>query len=621
MLVRGRRGSIPEDVIDDVRTRSDIVEVISECGVALRPAGRDYKGLCPFHDEKTPSFTVSPSKQIFYCFGCQKGGNVISFVREHEAKSFIESVEWLAARLNISLPESGGHESVARKRFQTLEDLNRFAVSYYTERLTKEPEGASALAYLTRRGVQPKVMRDFKLGYAPSGGRELIRAATSEGYTIQQLIDAGLIKDGDRGPQSRFWNRVLFPINNERGVPIGFGGRALSDEQQPKYLNTPATTLYDKSRVLYNLDRARQPIYRRQQVLLVEGYMDVLMLCQSGIENVVASSGTSLSEEHALLLKRFAPEVVIVYDGDASGFEAAGRGLNRLLGVGLQVRVALLPAGEDPDSFTRREGAEGFRALTARAINLIEFQIQASIQRQDMHRVDVKAGIVREVVETLLNVTDRVALREYVRYAGRELHVEESVIWGALRDSGFKGEGVSGNRQVRKKREERVPVRVQIERQLLAALVWHPGLIGSVKSEFHYEDFTHPVARGVSRLLWEASDELGDESGSVDIDSVLDKCSEERLTAFISSVLLKQAPPARLLAARVAGCLKKLQDFLLKDLEQRVRSHASSEGADEYETLAALVELSNQRRALRVAESSSVSEDMNLKEGGVDDGF
>ena len=215
------RGPVPPDTIDEIRSRSDIVEVISECGVVLRPAGRDYKGLCPFHDEKTPSFTVSLQKQMFYCFGCQTGGNVISFVQKHEGKNFIETLEWLAGRLNIDLPDQDVRGSANRKRFTSLEDLNRFAVEYYHNQLLIDRASASAMQYLKHRGVQLKSLRSFQLGYAKAGRREFIKVATDKGFTIQQLIDAGLIKDEDRGPQDRFWNRVLFPIYNERGVPVG----------------------------------------------------------------------------------------------------------------------------------------------------------------------------------------------------------------------------------------------------------------------------------------------------------------------------------------------------------------------------------------------------------------
>ena len=450
-----KRNYVPRETVDEIRSRSDIVEVISECGVVLRPAGQSYKGLCPFHDEKTPSFTVSPQKQMFYCFGCQTGGNVITFVHKHEGKDFRETLEWLAARLNIALPTQDPRESANQKRIRSLENLNHFAVEYYHRQLLTERTAARARQYLEHRGVQPKTLRSFQLGYAKLGRRDIVKAATDEGFTIQELVDVGLIKDEDRGPEDRFWNRILFPIQNERGIPVGFGGRALSEEHQPKYLNSPATNLYDKSKILYNLDKARQSIYKQQRVLLVEGYMDVLMLYQSGVENVVASSGTSLSEDHARLLKRFAPEVVIVYDGDVSGFQAAQRGLHRLLAEDLRVHIALLPTGEDPDSFTRQHGVDAFTELTHKAINLIEFQIQSAIQRQDIHRIDVKTQIVKEVTETLLNLKNRVERSEYIKYAARELHVDERVLWDELRNAGLKETSVSRPTAQKKVRHSR----------------------------------------------------------------------------------------------------------------------------------------------------------------------
>ena len=605
-----RKGLVPRETIDEIRSRSDIVEIISECGIALRPTGQSYKGLCPFHDEKTPSFTVSPQKQIFYCFGCQTGGNVISFVQKHEGKSFIETLEWLADRLNIALPNQDVRESANRKRFTTLEDLNRFAVEYYHRQLLTENIGGTAREYIKHRGVQSKTLRLFQLGYAKAERRDFVKVATDNGFTIQQLVDAGLIKDEDRGPQDRFWNRILFPIQNERGIPVGFGGRSLSEEHQPKYLNSPATILYDKSNVLYNLDKARQSIYKKQHVLLVEGYMDVLMLSQSGIENVVASSGTSLSENHANLLKRFAPEVVIVYDGDVAGFQAAQRGLDRLLTEGLRVRIALLPTGEDPDSFVKQHGATAFAELTDKAINLIEFQIQVAIQQQDIHRVDVKAQVVKELVQTLLSVNNRIERSEYVKYASKELHVEENVLWQELRDAGFKE--TSAPRQMRQAKNvhEKLTPRAQIERQLIEALIQSPALIPHIKSQFDYQSFTEPSFVRIAQLLWEAYTDDED----VNIQTLIDECSDEKLSALISSMLLQKAPPPNL-QVRVDGCLKKLKHFLFQDVEQRVRSHALAEGADEMATLEELVNLSNQRRALRDRDVVDSPGD-SLNEGG-----
>lgn len=589
-----KRNHVPRETIDEIRNRSDIAEVISECGIALRPAGRDFKALCPFHTEKTPSFTVSVQKQIFHCFGCQTGGNVITFVQKHEGKSFIETIEWLAERQNIMLPTQDARESANQKRLRTLEDLNRFAVEYYHRQMLTERASEPARQYLKRRGVQPKTLRSFQLGYATSGRRELVKVATDKGFTIQQLVDVGLIKDEDKGPQDRFWNRILFPIQNERGVPVGFGGRALSEDHQPKYLNSPATSLYDKSNILYNLDKARQSLYKQQRVLLVEGYMDVLMLYQSGVEHVVASSGTSLSENHARLLKRFVPEVVIVYDGDTSGFQAAQRGLHQLLAEDLRVRVALLPAGEDPDSFTRQHGVDAFIELTDKAINLIEFQIQAVIQNRDIHRIDVKMQVVKEVTETLLNLRNRVERSEYIKYAARELRVDERVLWDELKDAGFKETSVPRQPSRRKVTPQKLSARAQIEHQLIEALIQNPALLSYVKSQFDCQHFTEPRFAKIAQLLWTA-DTNGEQ---MDIQTLINDSGDEALNAFVSSVLLRKTSPPNL-QARVEGCLKKLRNFHLQDLEQRVRSHALAEGADEMETLEQLVRLSNERRALR----------------------
>lgn len=610
-----KRNHVPRETIDEIRSRSDIVEVISECGVALRASGRNFKGLCPFHNEKTPSFTVSIEKQIFYCFGCQTGGNVISFVQKYEGKSFMETIEWLAERQNIILPTQDGRESAARKRFTTLEELNRFAVEHYHRQLLTERASESARQYLKRRGVQPKTLRSFQLGYATSGRRELVKIATDKSFTIQQLVDVGLIKDEDKGPQDRFWNRVLFPIQNERGTPVGFGGRALSEDHQPKYLNSPATVLYDKSNILYNLDKARQSFYKEQRVLLVEGYMDVLMLHQSGIENVVASSGTSLSENHARLLKRFVPEVVIVYDGDASGFQAAQRGLHQLLAEDLRVRVALLPSGEDPDSFTRQHGVDAFTELADKAINLIEFQIQAAIQNQDIHKVDVKTQIVKEVTETLLNLRSRVERSEYIKYAAKELRIDERVLWSQLKDAGFQETSAPRQTSREKVAPQKLSVRSQIEHQLIEALIQDPTLLPYVKSQFDYQHFTEPRFAKISKLLWEA--DMDDEP--IDIQALINDYGDEALNALVSNVLMRETSPPNL-QARIDGCLKKLRNFHLQDLEQRVRSHALAEGADERETLEQLVKLSNERRALRGREAEG-THDENLNEEGVDNGF
>lgn len=586
---------IPPEIIEEVRSRNNIVDVISECGVALKQTGTNYKGLCPFHEEKTPSFSVSSEMQIFNCFGCQTGGNVIHFLQKHEGKSFIESIEWLANRANITLPARDAKYSARQKRINDLNELSTFAVRYYHELLRTGQHSQHAREYLKNRGIVTKTTNLFQLGYAKAQRNDIVKAATHEGWTVEQLVDVGLIKNEDKGPQDRFWNRLLFPIYNERGVPVGFGGRALSNEHQPKYLNSPGTDLYNKSRILYNLDKARQSIARKKSAILVEGYMDVLMLYQHGIENVIAASGTSLSEEHAALLKRYTPEVVIVFDGDVSGLQAAQRGLNRLIAEEIRVRIALMPKGDDPDSFVKENGADAFTERIDKSINLIEFQIQAAVQEKNIRRPDVRTRVVRDVSELLMNIKNRVERAEYVKYAVRELNVDEGLIWRELRDLGLKGNLSYRTAAIRKTSAKKMTAREQIELQFIQSLLQAPEHIPAVKVKFDCNDITQPHLAKIAEMLWRSS-ENGD---TVEIQHILDNCEDEKLKGAISRLLIRGLS-VRANANHttiIEESLKELRDYIYQDVEQRVRSNAFSGGDDDLEKFKELVELSNQRRA------------------------
>ena len=587
------RNYIPTETIDEIRTQNDIVEVITECGVPLKQAGRNnYQGLCPFHQEKTPSFSVSQEMQIFKCFGCEAGGNVISFLQKHEGKTFFEAIEWLAERANISLPTRDAKVSARQKLISDLSELNRFAVKYYHELLRTGQHSQQAREYLKNRGVVSQTTNLFQLGYAKQQRRDLYKAATHEGWNVQQLVDAGLIKNEDKGPQDRFWNRILFPINNTQGVPVGFGGRALSNEHQPKYLNSPGTVLYNKSDILFNLDKAKQSISRKQTALLVEGYMDVLMLHQHGIENVIASSGTSLSENHASLLKRYTSEVVIVFDGDASGLQAAQRGLERLIAEEIHVRIALMPSGDDPDSFVKAHGADAFNELVDKAINLIEFQIQSAIQRDNIRQPEVKTQVVKDICTMLVNIKNRVERTEYVKYAVRELDIDEGLLWRELRDMGLKDSPSPRKTTTQKTTSTKLSIREKIESQFVQTLIQAPELISDIKTKFDYHDITNANLVRIAQLLWEATE--NDES--VNVQHILNTCEDDYVQDFISHALIKNQDFFNH-KERAEGCLKKLKGYIIQELEQRVRS--TSQDADDYESsLKELYELTKQRRAV-----------------------
>lgn len=585
------RNFLPPEKIDEIRTHNDIVEIIIECGVPLKQAGRNYQGLCPFHQEKTPSFSVSQEMQIFKCFGCDEGGNVIHFLQKHEGKTFFEAIEWLAERANISLPTRDAKVSARQKLISELSELNRFAVKYYHELLRTGQHSQQAREYLKNRGVVTQTINLFQLGYAKQQRRDLYKAATHEGWKVEQLVDAGLIKNEDQGPQDRFWNRILFPINNTQGVPVGFGGRALSNEHQPKYLNSPGTELYNKSNILFNLDKAKQSISRKRSALLVEGYMDVLMLHQHGIENVIAASGTSLSENHASLLKRYTSEAVIIFDGDASGLQAAQRGLERLIAEEIRVRIALMPEGDDPDSFVKENGADAFNELVDKAINLIEFQIQSAIQRDNIRQPEIKTQVIKDICNMLVNIKNRVERTEYVKYAVRELNVEEGLIWQELRDLGLKDSASPAKIKTQKPGTKKLSPREQIESQFIQTLIQAPELISGIKTQFDYHDITNENFVQIAQLLWDAT-----ENGEVDIQNILDSCEDDNIKNFISNALMSNHDfPYH--QARMEGCLNKLKGFMIQDVEQRVRS--TSQDSDDYESsLKELFELSNQRRAV-----------------------
>ncbi len=585
--------SIPPETVEEVRSRNNIVDVISECGVALRQVGSNHKALCPFHEEKTPSFSVSSERQMFYCFGCQAGGDVIKFLQKHEGKSFVESVEWLANRAHITLPARDAQYSARQKRINDLSELNTFAVKYYHELLRTGQHSQYAREYLKNRGIVAKTTKLFQLGYAKTQRNDFVKAATHEGWTVEQLVDVGLIKSEDKGPQDRFWNRLLFPIHNERGVPVGFGGRALSNEHQPKYLNSPGTDLYNKSKILYNLDKARQSIARKKSAILVEGYMDVLMLHQHGIENVIAASGTSLSEAHAALLKRYTPEVVIVFDGDVSGLQAAQRGLNRLIAEEIRVRITLMPKGDDPDSFVKENGVDAFTDRIDRSINLIEFQIQAAVQEKNIRRPDVITRVVKDVSELLVNIKHRVERAEYVKYAARELNVDAGLIWRELRDLGLKEpHTVSRHLSVNKAPVKKMTIREQIELQFIQSLLQAPEYIPAVKSVFDYNDISQPHLAKIAEMLWHASEN----GGTVETQHILDNCEDEKLNGAITRLLMSGQAISNHYAI-IQGCIKKLINYICQDVEQRERSDTVSEGDDDLEKLKKLVTLSNERRA------------------------
>ena len=395
---------IPEKFIDELLLRVDIVEII-DARVPLRKMGKDYKACCPFHEEKTPSFTVSPGKQFYHCFGCGAHGSAIGFLMEYERMSFPEAVEELAGHAGIPVPKEQGEVRAKPDPGVNLVEVLQQASRYYQRQLREHPQASLATEYLKRRGLSGEIAAAFGLGYAPDGWSNLLQALGKDAAAQEALQQAGLlVKKDDSSYYDRFRGRVMFPIHDYRGRIIGFGGRVLQQDE-PKYLNSPETPLFHKGSELYGLYQARDAVKREQRVLVVEGYMDVVALAQFGIDYAVATLGTATTREHLERLFRFTPEIIFCFDGDRAGLEAAWRALENALPVlhsGRQIGFLFLPEGEDPDSLVRKEGGAAFSARLRQIIPLPDFFFQTLAQEVDLNRLDGRAKLA-ELARPLLS--------------------------------------------------------------------------------------------------------------------------------------------------------------------------------------------------------------------------
>jgi DNA primase len=404
-------GQIPQRFIDDLLGRVDVVEVVGE-RVQLKKAGRNYSGLCPFHQEKTPSFTVSADKQFYHCFGCGANGNALRFLMEYDKLPFPEAVEQLAGRLGIEVPREGSDDPRAQQREKKRKEgvnLLELAASFYRERL-KMQEGQSAQRYLSGRGLSDEVIKTYGIGYAPAGWEALKQHLSERGIGEPVQVEYGLLihREDTGRTYDRFRDRVMFPIRDLRGRTIAFGGRVMGDDQ-PKYLNSPETPVFHKGRELYGLYEARQASSKLEQLVMVEGYMDVVALAQYGIHNAVATLGTATTEDHLTRLFRLVSRVVFCFDGDRAGRQAASRALETALPQmidGREARFLFLPEGDDPDTLVRREGSQAFQDRVTCAMPLSEFLFEQAAQGRDLNTVEGRERFASQVLEALNKVPE-----------------------------------------------------------------------------------------------------------------------------------------------------------------------------------------------------------------------
>lgn len=435
--------------IDHVQAAVDMVELVGQY-TQLRKTGSNYSGRCPFHEERTPSFSVNPVEKLFYCFGCGAGGNVFGFVQQKENLDFAAAVEYLADRYGIALEyeESDARGQAERQRRERLRSLLEKATAYYERVLRESPAAAAARAYLSQRGLTDEVCREFRLGFSLPGWSSLRDAARGANYTDEELVATGLVLPGKRGePYDRFRGRVMFPLADDRGRTLGFGARTMGDEK-PKYLNSPETLLYHKSEALFGLDRARGAAARDDCIYIVEGYTDVLALVQSGIGNVVASMGTSLTEQQLRRLARITRNLYLCFDADAAGIGAMSRALSLGRRLELALRVVRIPDGLDPaDYVLSGAGAEGFRQLVARAQTLLQFHVQLALDSNDLTRPDGRARAFARLKEVLGEASTPMERDEEVRSISDRLGLSGEAVAYLLRREGGTAAGQAGERQ------------------------------------------------------------------------------------------------------------------------------------------------------------------------------
>ena len=492
-----------DDLIEEIRMRNDIVDVISGY-VKLQRKGSSYFGLCPFHNEKSPSFSVSPSKQMYYCFGCGAGGNVFTFLMEYENYSFMEALRVLADRAGIQLPQQE-YSQEAKEQADlkaTLLEVNKLAAKYYYYQLRRE-NGAQGMAYLKGRELSEETINRFGLGYSDKFSNDLYRYLKSKNYSDEILRQSGLFNvDERRGMYDKFWNRVIFPIMDVNNRVIGFGGRVMGDAK-PKYLNSPETKIFDKSRNLYGLNIARTS--RKKNLIICEGYMDVISMHQAGFNNAVASLGTALTSQQASLLKRYTDEVLIIYDSDEAGVKAALRAIPMLKTAGLATKVINLKPYKDPDEFIKNMGKEAFQERLDQGMNSFMYELHALEQQYDMKDPQGKTDFFKETARKMLRFEDEIERNNYIQAVADSYRIEPENLRKMVNRMAMQGVGIqepmkpkSGQNRPREKQDGYE----MSQKLMLTWLTSYPEIFGQVSQYISPDDFTNPLYHTVAEMLY-----------------------------------------------------------------------------------------------------------------------
>jgi DNA primase len=542
---------ISDDKIDEIRNTADIVEVVSAY-VHLKKRGKNYLGLCPFHTEKTPSFTVSAEKQMYHCFGCGKGGNIFTFIMEMDKVSFVEAVRSLAAKSGINIPEESKPMTEEQTEFENYYAVCRFAGMHFFRNLTESDEGKEALQYFYKRGFSDEIIRTFGLGYAMNSWDAFVNKAQVEGFKSEDITKVGLARVRDDGSlYDYFRGRAMFPILSTQGRVIGFGARKMREDDAiaGKYINSPETPIYNKSRVLYGLFHAKDSIRQEDNALMVEGYADLISLHQAGIQNVVASSGTALTEEQLALIGRYSKNLTLVYDADSAGSSATVRGIDLALEHDLNVQIVELPEGDDPDSFVQKHGGNEFRERLLNAISFIDFRAKQFQRAGAFTTAEGKTQAVRSLVQSIAKMKDELRRNFYVKEVAEKYDVYESVLFHELEQAVSQGKHTlrsdsypKSNFAARQAGTEKsaLPETKVIppeERDILKLILeGNPDVIRFVLSNISLLQLSDERARRLAQLVLD----LYDERGTIDAPSIVSEVQEPELKNLITDLVLSR---------------------------------------------------------------------------------
>ncbi|MFH1684211.1 MAG: DNA primase [Candidatus Margulisiibacteriota bacterium] len=517
---------IPSEIIEDIRNKTDIVKIVSEY-VQLKKRGKNYLGLCPFHSEKDASFTVSPDKQIFHCFGCNEGGNAFAFLMKIENIGFIEAVAELGDKLGVTVPRpsrSGPDKDAKEKFYQVM----LLTAEYFQSNLSDD-----ARAYLAKRKISQKTIEQFRLGFALPGWDNLFKHLVARGADPKLIEQTGLIlsREGSSGYYDRFRNRLIFPIMDQRNRVIGFGGRSLADEE-PKYLNSPDTYIYRKGETLFGLNLAKESIKKSKTAVLVEGNFDLITPFQAGITNIVASMGTALTAYQCKLLTRYCDTIILAFDADSAGGIAAERSIEPLRNQGLKVKVAKLTGGKDPDEIINKQGQEAFQKCLDSALPYLEFKIERVLARHNLAEIESRSKALKEVSKVLSQEQDDYIRKEYAKLIAPKLKTDVDTILAGIKSNQHYGEGQK-TRRLNRTTEKPASKIVEAEKHLIAIAAQSIPALNFIKERLNIDDFHQPETTAIAALLFGAEFKEGSDPAHFLLDNLPDESAKKHLSRVL----------------------------------------------------------------------------------------